>query len=349
MVIPGNFVFNIARTLHERGINVRYMGKIFKHCTSVPARALLLIEMAARVIKQTLRKKIREKMSELKFPPEHPYIELLVTYLNVIIFGKKINQEEKEIPQNTEAWKIIESTILEYFELKNEIETSEYLKPFAQPLQIREIIWTFNVPGENQNQVHHGPILLFDRIRQSMGFKIMKSYLNRIYGGFVSQLKTLAITGIGQKVKHMNIISHAEGWLLRHDDPEIALQKFDIARDSLPLNKYTLRNYASLTVDSEQKKHQGQKLTERAFIQYVKYLYNLALEEDPKDTHTLYQYGHFLNLIGNYQKAEEHLIQAIQAHPGHKEAWLELLKCFLNSKQENLHNKYRSIVQAKFE
>jgi len=328
---------------------VRYMGKIFKHCTSYQARALLLIEMAARIIKQALRKKIREKMNELKFPLEHPYIELLVTYLNVIIFGKKINQEEKEIPQNTDAWKVIESNILDYFDLKNEIENSEHLKLIREPLQIREIIWTFTVPGEDQNHVHYGPILLFDRIRQFMGFKIMKTYLNRIYGGFVSQLKTLAITGIGQKVKHMNIISHAEGWLLRPDDPELALKKFDIARDSLPLNKYTLRNFASLAVDLEQKKNQGQKLSERAFIIYIKYIYNLALEEDPKDTHTLYQYGHFLNLIGSYQKAEEYLTQAIQAHPGHKEAWLELLKCFLSSKQDRLYSKYSAIVQAKFE
>jgi hypothetical protein len=62
------------------------------------------------------------------------------------------------------------------------------------------------------------------------------------------------VTGIGQKIKHMNIISHAEGWLLRSDDPELALHKFNIARDSLPLNKYTLRNYASLIVDFEEKK-----------------------------------------------------------------------------------------------
>jgi hypothetical protein len=72
MVIPGKYTFDICRTLHERGINARYMGIVYKHCKIAESRILLLIEMAARIIKQTLREKIRERMSDLKIPLETP-------------------------------------------------------------------------------------------------------------------------------------------------------------------------------------------------------------------------------------------------------------------------------------
>jgi len=282
---------------------------------------------------------------------ENPYIELVVAYLNVIIFDKDVENSSHD-----EAWTTIQSNILAYFDLKQESKKSSELKHLSKPLVIRDTIWQFSVLFEDK-ETNTGNILLFDRIRNLMGFKINKTFLDRIYRGSASQLKVLVMPGIGQKIKHMNIISHAEGWLLRPDDPELALKKFDIARNSLPLNKFTLRNYAKLVVDLEEKKRRGiQKdnkhgsklLNEIDFVKYTEYLYNLALEEDPKDTHSLYQYGHFLNKTGQYGKAEEFLIQAIEAHPLHKEAWNELLQCFSNSQDAVNYEKFVAIFDAKF-
>jgi len=287
-------------------------------------------------------------MSELKFPLENPYIEIVVAYLNVIIFDKDI---EKSNNNHDEAWGTIQSNILAYFDLKQESKKSEELIHLSKPLAIRDIIWKFPVLFEDKDKENSG-LLLFDRIRHLMGFKINKTFLDRIYRGSASQLKALVMPGIGQKIKHMNIISHAEGWLLRSDDPELALKKFDTARDSLPLNKFTLRNYANLVIDLEEKKRRGavdqRKSYEPDLVKYADYIYKLALEEDPKDTHSLYQYGHFLNTTGQYSKAEEYLIQAIEAHPLHKEAWSELLQCFSNEKDTVLYDKYVAIFEAKF-
>jgi len=102
----------------------------------------------------------------------------------------------------------------------------------------------------------------------------------------------------------------------------------------------------------EEKKRRGavdqRKSYEPDLVKYADYIYKLALEEDPKDTHSLYQYGHFLNTTGQYSKAEEYLIQAIEAHPLHKEAWSELLQCFSNEKDTVLYDKYVAIFEAKF-
>jgi len=44
---------------------------------------------------------------------------------------------------------------------------------------------------------------------------------------------------------------------------------------------------------------------------------DLALQVDPLDTHTLFQYGQFLNYIGKFAESEEYLLRAIECEPSH--------------------------------
>jgi len=61
-----------------KGINVRYMGIVYKHCTTIEARTILLKKWPQELSSKPSEKKIREKMSELKFPLENPYVEIVV-------------------------------------------------------------------------------------------------------------------------------------------------------------------------------------------------------------------------------------------------------------------------------
>uniref|UniRef100_A0A6B2KY78 Clu domain-containing protein n=1 Tax=Arcella intermedia TaxID=1963864 RepID=A0A6B2KY78_9EUKA len=315
MVLPGNFVWHPSRTLHELGINLRYMGNVYSHCKTPEARTLLLIEMAARSIKQDLRQKIRAKMEKEKFPLENEYIILLVSELNSRIF----------LP-DTKVWDEIGREMKKYFDFPEG----------SFPSRVNEEIFNFvfHLDPRYENDFpdsKFGNLLLFDRIRQMMAFKVNKAFLQRIYSGIAKQLKVVVVTGVGQKIKHMNIISHAEGWLLRNDDPHLALKRFDTARESSPLNKFTLRNVATMTVELERKK---QREFDDDFIKYVEYLFKLAIVDDQySDTHSLYQYGKFLLIAGKYDKAEEYLVQSIEAYPEHKEAWHSLMEC-LNAQKK---------------
>ena len=47
---------------------MRYLGAMHAACKTLEAKSVLAIEMVARVAKRELKRRIREKMKELKFP-----------------------------------------------------------------------------------------------------------------------------------------------------------------------------------------------------------------------------------------------------------------------------------------
>ncbi len=82
---PGAISFSIGRTLHQQGINIRYLGKLRVYVKEERANRLLLIEMAARTIKRLIRAEMRKRMKELKFPLG-PLNRLSSIYLLLNIF-----------------------------------------------------------------------------------------------------------------------------------------------------------------------------------------------------------------------------------------------------------------------
>jgi len=265
---------------------------------------------------------------------ETPYLDLLTTYVNKIFFEG-----------SPEAWKQIELNILSYFDLKQDVkQKSKQVKDIHQSGAIKDIIWKYTV-SDPQSQTYSGDLLLFDRIQKMLGFKVNSTFLKLIYNGTAKELTSLSIKRMGQKIKHMNIISHAEGWLLKTTDPEAALRKFDKARSSLPLNRYTLRNFATTYLKVVEKKKST--LSDKDLVFYIKYLFNLALEENPRDTHTLYQFGQTLNKLGKYNDSLEYLIRAVEEQMEHKEAWDELLTC-IDALSLDANHKYTEIINAKF-
>eukprot|EP01103_Thecamoeba_quadrilineata_P012142 TRINITY_DN3060_c0_g1_i2.p1 TRINITY_DN3060_c0_g1~~TRINITY_DN3060_c0_g1_i2.p1 ORF type:complete len:601 (+),score=88.67 TRINITY_DN3060_c0_g1_i2:86-1888(+) len=79
--------FRLVELVHREGINIRYLGHIRSLVAHEHVKTLLFINMAARVIKNCLRLRLREKIRELKVPLQEPYVRVVVDYLN-LVFGE---------------------------------------------------------------------------------------------------------------------------------------------------------------------------------------------------------------------------------------------------------------------
>jgi len=89
-------------------------------------------------------------MSELKFSLETPYIDLVVNYLNGLLFEEA----------NDEAWKRLENNIKSYFDMKKDIKHFLH-EELGKPLSIKHLIL----------QYPNGRLLLFDRTKKNVGIQ----------------------------------------------------------------------------------------------------------------------------------------------------------------------------------
>jgi Translation initiation factor eIF3 subunit 135 len=78
--------FNVVQLLHGCGINMRYIGVLLRYVPSTDAKMLLLMEAIARTLKNEMRLRLRQQMSELKVPLQAPYRRLVVSFSNMV-FG----------------------------------------------------------------------------------------------------------------------------------------------------------------------------------------------------------------------------------------------------------------------
>jgi len=104
--------FRLTEAVHSHGINVRYLGLVFSSLSSLPnikyrdaCRALVFIEMLARVIKNDLRQRLRDRMKKVKKPLEEPYRRLVIDFLNVVIGSspESINYWDNELLDGIQA------------------------------------------------------------------------------------------------------------------------------------------------------------------------------------------------------------------------------------------------------
>lgn len=62
--------------MQREGINVRYLGLVRKHVQRSEIKQFVLVEMVARVVKNMLRQKLRNKMKVLRTLEEGCYIKV---------------------------------------------------------------------------------------------------------------------------------------------------------------------------------------------------------------------------------------------------------------------------------
>jgi tetratricopeptide (TPR) repeat protein len=317
--------FRLTEMMHRRGINMRFLGVVRHHIIEKAAnwdcQLLLLVEMAARVIKNNLRKRLREKMKSLKLPVDEPYRRLVIDYLN-LVFG--------ESDASQAYWAT---------EVKTQI-TVKYVRGLTSAERAAEFPLKTNLSQFSRMDID-GKYIMFMRVQKMSGLKFttrLNNYLKDNPNNWVprgpqpfddTDLKT-----IDPRVKHMNIIPHGQGYIfkiegeLRWDkDPftaqrffQMALEKFEEALDTDPSNAETLSYRAEVF----------SKLIEAEFLDVMetKYFEDHPRVQQAKDyferainahasVETLFAYAQFLEKCGNYQMAEECYLSALEKNSSH--------------------------------
>jgi hypothetical protein len=163
--------------LHRAGINVRYLGLVRYHATSPSIVKLLELEMAARVIKNGIRKRLRETMLRVQTISEVPFKECLIDILSKAVGARR----------DITFWKTVQRKAAKYFRI-----------PVHLPIATEEI---------DQK-------MLIMRLQELADFRLSDTVLQEIAGtDDVSSFEFVDsdICDLVPKVRQMNIIDFAEG------------------------------------------------------------------------------------------------------------------------------------------
>lgn len=272
------------------------------------------------MIKNLLRLQLREKMKQLKFPLEEPYRRLVIEYLN-IVFGESEGSDEHWNTVLKENAKKFYVCCLTKEELSNEFHTKSILTSFSSPEM-------------------DGKYLLFHRIKTMTGLKFSSQVLKELRENpncwaprGEKPFDESDLEEVGLRVKHMNIINHAQGYIFKTKadekfsrDPlastrlfKMAIQKFEEALDCDPHNPETLCNLAETIVrllECEGRHVLGLQLDRNdRRVRIAEAYFVRAFKSAPSDSNILSQYARFLEKCGLTTQAEEFYLRALEADP----------------------------------
>eukprot|EP01132_Coremiostelium_polycephalum_P000614 gene614-763_t len=272
----------LTEIIHREGVNIRYLGYIRNYITEPQLKRILLTEIVARVLKNIMREELREKMKLLKSLEADSYIQVVMDFFNIVL------GEPKKLHER--LWLSI---------LKNEI-----LLRFDNSLSIEEREENFDI--RNSIDIYY----VFVRIQMMTGIKLAEVSMRELKKDYKTFRVVLPdIISMDVRVKHMNIISLAEGNALslqcmkgdgRGSERlfKLATNKFEEAIRSTPDNKDILNEYAGV-------------LKEMA----------LTVGRDDAITYLEKSYSNFL-LANNHQsllQLGEHLNTLLEAN--HQDLW----------------------------
>jgi len=330
-------VLRITEVVHARGVNIRWLGLVFTTLQRDVADSalkrkclkLVLLEMMARVIKQDIRRRLRGRMKKLKLPLEDPYCQLIADYLNIVFGNNKKSGT--------------------YWEQHLEKQLVEKFHGFARPAvsSLHSML-----AGDATAKWE-----LLDRVRALASIQFTRqsvSELHMNHNNRFDKAKPIArqdVSSISERVKHMQIISNAEGELLlmrahqlgNTDRPQAitcliqAIEKFEVVLNSNPHSKATLRQCAQAIGNLELERSRG--VTARAAaggsspparppaldinsatLSRANQYFLRAITLDPHDPLTLLAYAHFLEQCDRASLAEEYYLQVLENDPNYIEA-----------------------------
>jgi hypothetical protein len=202
------------------GINVRHLGEVSRHVKdsklpfSSECRWLLLVEMASRVLKQLYRQELRERMRALRIPLEQPYIQALTGFLNKTFanskqgdyFWREVMKGQLVSKFGSIVFSEEEDQDLKVIILKRENELQEEFPSLSSSSSV----------GRSLNSKY----LVFRRFQKMTRFELSKDVKKRLKNKpqsvFIHSkpFDTHDIRDLGDRIKHTNIISVAEGMYL---------------------------------------------------------------------------------------------------------------------------------------
>lgn len=329
--------FSVASELHSSGINCRMMGLVRSvlNPNQTNARYLLLVEMCARVIKNDIRFRLRQTSKLFKIPLEEPYRKKQTDYLN-LVFGNG--------PDSVKYWNTtIKDQLMNQF--SKGLDRYEYVNE-----DLKEKLCEFVVPTSKSQEEQYdavlkycdGRFLVLARVLSMLGIQIRPqlSYFLRWLNGH-KMIKEMAlvfqpedISNIGQRVKHINIIDYAQGFIYKErghyyertesEDAkkffQKAAEKFSSALDKHPNDQEVLTNYADLLTrihgygTAQYNKNPAGK--DEHWVKTVYSYFERAVSLDDRDPRTLFQYATFLRYWRHdVDVAEEYFLTALEINP----------------------------------
>lgn len=173
--------------------------------------------------------------------------------------------------------------------------------------------------------------VVFQRVRAMVGLQFTH---DRNYGWEMEEpFNDTDLKNVGYKVKHMNIISHVQGFFwqlnglmarssnvtgLAKGYYEAAIDKYEEALDLNPENKDVLRNLALtwlLLIEEDTKPGHEFSLADWR-VQKVREYIMRAISAHPKyDSLSLFRYANLLSRCGSKDEAEDYYLQSLEADP----------------------------------
>eukprot|EP00028_Trichosphaerium_sp_Am-I-7-wt_P002255 CAMPEP_0168516550 /NCGR_PEP_ID=MMETSP0405-20121227/5473_1 /TAXON_ID=498012 /ORGANISM="Trichosphaerium sp, Strain Am-I-7 wt" /LENGTH=511 /DNA_ID=CAMNT_0008536291 /DNA_START=723 /DNA_END=2258 /DNA_ORIENTATION=+ len=333
-----SFQLSLCVWLHQQGINCRMMGLVrtrdLNKAEHQDAQDALLVEMCARVIKNKIRLLLRQTSKQFKIPVEEPYREVVTKLLNLVFTNG---------PKSLEFWntEIKSGLLIQFASALTEQEMKQ-----GSIFSIKHQVAHYVVREERKGVSVDGRYLILVRLQQMLGLQFRRQFMNYMQKWFnknrqlneVSDepFQTENVKGIGQRVKHINIIDYAQGYIYKQrgqsyfrEDNEAsskyfkkALQKFERALESNPHDKEILRNCAEITTALHgYADAQHQKIAagpDDPWVQRVETYLKRALEVDQQDPETLFQYAQFLRYWRHEMDfAENYYLQALEIQPNY--------------------------------
>ena len=132
--------FRVTQAMHRAGINMRYLGAVFKEIpvSYLEARLLIFIEALVRQCKINLRQRIQKTMKILRVPLMEPYMKTSLKFFN-LVFGNN--------PESASYHLKLKRQIALTYEL--------VLDPLEEERDLRSFL--------TSSTILHGPHLLFIR------------------------------------------------------------------------------------------------------------------------------------------------------------------------------------------
>lgn len=312
--------FRLTEAVHSRGINIRHLGILRSHMVDQDGRTLLFVEMCARVVKNNLRLRLRERMRKLKLPLEEPYHRLVIDYMNLVIGHND---------QSEEYWaKNLKTSLVRKFEGALNAEEAE------DDYALKCVLDYFS------DNSMDGKLLLFNRIQKICGLK----FTHRVNEEFSKHKNCWVARGeqplddtdleeIGLRVKHMNIISYAQGHCLHlkgnmawNNNPinaqrffNMAMEKYEEALSSAPWSSDILVNCAEIAtkfLEGEEKNLANLNFSiNHPKAQEANNYFLRAIQSNTHDSYAIFQYAQFLDRCGLIKKAEEFYLRSLEINP----------------------------------
>jgi len=92
----------LGELVHRHGLNLRHLGRVRRACPTqnVLIRQMLLVEILARVLKNSLNGYLRKEMEKVCIPSREPYVRVMVTFLNRILKNERAPRLIKEMKRD---------------------------------------------------------------------------------------------------------------------------------------------------------------------------------------------------------------------------------------------------------